>query len=292
MDMMTDKTNQQIGTALQRRLNVGCGRRFHTQWTNVDLEPCDDQVVACDILHGLPFPENTFDAVYHSHVLEHLSPQDGQHLLEECYRVLKPGGVLRIVVPDLEQIAKLYLEAHQHAWTEEEREHADYDWMKLELLDQLVRDQSGGQMGQYITSERISNEEFVRSRLGDEFLQCREHAKKPEACEPPQVQTFTGRIGQSVFNMRKKMTRKIVRWLMGAEAQRAFDEGLFRRQGEVHRWMYDRFSLKQVCEAVGFRDFQVCDAMTSRIDDFGRFELDAIEGKIRKPDSLFSECVK
>ncbi|MEL7496869.1 MAG: methyltransferase domain-containing protein [Planctomycetota bacterium] len=288
--MKTDSQQHTLSTKVtpaqtSRRLNLGCGRCFHSEWTNVDLEPVDFDVIACDITNGLPFQDQQFDAVYHSHVLEHLSPEAGKYLLSECFRVLRPGGILRIVVPDLEQIAKLYLQAHEDAWSDEDASKANYDWMKLELLDQMVREQSGGQMGQYMTREQLENESFVRSRLGDEFVLCQNHEPQPST-----VKTFSARVGDSVSKFKKNMTRKLVRWIMGQEAQQAFDEGLFRRQGEIHRWMYDRYSLKQLCLDVGLVDFGVCDAFTSSIEDFTRFELDTVSQKTRKPDSLFAEC--
>ncbi len=54
---------------------------------------------------GIPFPDRSFDVVYHSHVLEHLSKSEASKFLKECSRVLRPQGVLRVVVPDLEEIA-------------------------------------------------------------------------------------------------------------------------------------------------------------------------------------------
>ena len=84
-------------------LNIGCGRRYHRAWTNLDLEANEPTVIRHDVTLGVPFDEGHFDAVYHSHVLEHLRPQQGRELITECYRVLKPGGLLRIVVPDLER---------------------------------------------------------------------------------------------------------------------------------------------------------------------------------------------
>lgn len=264
-------------------LNVGCGHRFHAHWTNLDLDPLDDSVIGHDITRGLPFADDQFAAVYHSHVLEHLTPTDGERLIRECYRVLRPGGVLRIVVPDLEQIARLYLEAHEVAWEQSTGANPDFEWIKLELLDQLVREQSGGQMGRYMSDGRIKNEAFVRSRLGDEFMLCRHHAQSNQ-----DVKTFSARVS----HFKRQMTRKLVGWIMGEQARDAFDEGLFRKQGEVHRWMYDRVSLRQLCESVGLEDFQVCDAVTSQIEGFSGFELDAAAGKVRKPDSLFAECIK
>jgi len=75
----------------------------------------------CDILqnhifvhhnveYGLPFPDESVDYLYSSHLLEHLSKEDANKLLKEAYRVLKKGGVIRICVPDLEYAISLYQE--------------------------------------------------------------------------------------------------------------------------------------------------------------------------------------
>jgi predicted SAM-dependent methyltransferase len=63
-----------------------------------------------DLTKPLPFPEHSFSAVYASHVLEHLYLADAQRLLEECHRVLRSGGVIRVVVPDLRSMAITYIE--------------------------------------------------------------------------------------------------------------------------------------------------------------------------------------
>ena len=63
-----------------------------------------------DVRYSLPFPDNTFDYIYSSHLLEHLAQGVVGHLLRECYRVLKPGGVLRLVVPDLYKAASEYVD--------------------------------------------------------------------------------------------------------------------------------------------------------------------------------------
>lgn len=287
MTSQADPANSPNLTAAKpAMLNIGCGRTYHRRWTNLDLAPVSPDVISCNITEGLPFQDQTFAAVYHSHLLEHLSPESGQRLLAECFRVLQPGGVLRIVVPDLEQIAKLYLQSHQQAWSDDNRD-ANYQWMKLELLDQLVRDRSGGQMGQYISGGRLSNEEFVKSRLGEEFLVC----QSAESSADTHI-AFSTRIRLSMDRFKHKMARRVVRWLLGHDAQRAFDEGMFRSEGEVHRWMYDRYSLRQSCLDTGFTSFEVCDSRTSRIPDFRTFELDEIGDQTRKPDSLFVECIR
>ncbi len=270
-----------------RLLNVGCGSQFHHDWINLDLiSECED-VLCHDLTCGIPFPDQHFDAVYHSHVLEHLKPTDGIRLLEECLRVLKPGGIARIVVPDLERIAKLYLEKHDQAWQGDEQAKTDYDWMKLELLDQLVRESSGGRMGQFMADPQIQNSDFVKSRVGDEFRVCN--------VEPPVEPTKPGLLDSlhdKTMGMRSYLAKKAVQLLLGNAAASALEEGLFRNSGEVHRWMYDRFSLRDLCIRLGFQDFKILSAVNSQIPSFSTYQLDVLDGDIRKPDSLFTECRK
>ncbi|MEI7451743.1 MAG: methyltransferase domain-containing protein [Candidatus Falkowbacteria bacterium] len=59
---------------------------------------------------GVPLNDNSTDIVYCSHFLEHLNKVDGHHFLEECFRALKPGGLLRVVVPDLDFAMTMYQE--------------------------------------------------------------------------------------------------------------------------------------------------------------------------------------
>lgn len=61
-----------------------------------------------DFRYGIPLPDNSVDYLYSSHFLEHLDKQMGRYLLVECYRVLKPGGFVRIAVPDLEHAWRMY----------------------------------------------------------------------------------------------------------------------------------------------------------------------------------------
>jgi SAM-dependent methyltransferase len=63
-----------------------------------------------DVTQGIPHDDGTVDGIYSSHMLEHLEPWAAQNLLAECHRVLRPGGTLRVVVPDLEVIVRAYLD--------------------------------------------------------------------------------------------------------------------------------------------------------------------------------------
>ncbi len=61
-----------------------------------------------NVEYGLPFPDESVDYIYSSHLLEHLYKEDAKKLLKEAYRVLKKGGIIRICVPDLEYAISLY----------------------------------------------------------------------------------------------------------------------------------------------------------------------------------------
>ena len=68
-----------------------------------------DNVLAADIVRGLPVANGSVDGVFASHVLEHLARSDFETALENTYRMLKPGGLFRLIVPDLEARARLYV---------------------------------------------------------------------------------------------------------------------------------------------------------------------------------------
>ena len=90
----------------------------------------------------------------------------------------------------------------------------------------------------------------------------------------------------------KMLVGFLVCLLSGKSGHRAFKEGVFRNSGEVHRWLYDRFSLSRLLQQAGLIDIRSCTADESSIPDFATYNLDVLHGKIRKPDSLFMEAIK
>ena len=96
-------------------VNVGCGRHFHRDWVNLDLVSGVPGVMRHDLRRGLPFDKAACDVIYHSHLLEHLTDKNARSFLSDCFRVLKPGGILRVVVPDLEGISRAYLASLKQA---------------------------------------------------------------------------------------------------------------------------------------------------------------------------------
>ena len=67
-----------------------------------------NRFVHCDLKYGIPLPDSSADFVFCSHVLHHLYRDEAHRLLCEVLRILKPGGAIRLVVPDLEYIMSLY----------------------------------------------------------------------------------------------------------------------------------------------------------------------------------------
>lgn len=84
-----------------RRLHIGCGRHVLDGWLNTDRRPKTARVVRVDTRKKLPFPAASFQYVFSEHLIEHLDYADGARMLAECYRILSPGGKIRISTPDL-----------------------------------------------------------------------------------------------------------------------------------------------------------------------------------------------
>lgn len=121
----------------KNRLHLGCGLTTPSGWINIDGSwnarlakhpalrriahslhlisadklsvPWNSAIFIHDVRNPLPFPADSAEVVYSSHLLEHLYFEEAGELVRECFRVLAPGGVLRIVVPDLRAIIREYL---------------------------------------------------------------------------------------------------------------------------------------------------------------------------------------
>ena len=283
---MTGKSAQPTIEGRPHLLNFGCGSALHPEWINLDSSAVAPDVVVHDLRHGLPVPSDSFDAAYGSHVLEHLDPDAASRLLRECYRILRPGGILRIVVPDLETIARLYLDSLERAATGDIDAAFRYDWMMLELYDQVVRTKSGGNMATYVRRAFGENQaRFVRSRIGSEAT-CG-NVGPVERSSP--ILRVVRRFRSATSAARRAIASACTAVVLGPEGAAALSEGLFRRSGEVHQWMYDRFSLKRALEGAGFGEVRVCSAEESAIPDFARYRLEQGNGQERKPDSLYME---
>jgi predicted SAM-dependent methyltransferase len=97
------------------RLNLGCGFAPIEGWTNIDLigAPVD---LPWHLGRGIPFPDGSVDAVFSEHLFEHLTLAAGLRLARESVRVLRPGGVVRVVVPDAGRLLCSYAGVDDETW--------------------------------------------------------------------------------------------------------------------------------------------------------------------------------
>ena len=79
------------------KLNLGCGKDIREGWVNVDWVDAPGIDMVLDISDHLPFPSNSVSEVLVSHVLEHII--DWEAVVIEIWRILKPGGTVKIIVP-------------------------------------------------------------------------------------------------------------------------------------------------------------------------------------------------
>ncbi len=91
------------------KFHIGCGPNYKEGWLNADKFDSRADIYL-NAYHKQPFKEDTFHYLYSEHTLEHLKITKIEFFLKECLRVLKPGGVFRFSVPDLELLAKKYVE--------------------------------------------------------------------------------------------------------------------------------------------------------------------------------------
>lgn len=173
-------------------VQYGCGFSAPKNWKNYDASPTlrfertwligklykknshpfPENVLYGDIVKGLPEQKNTCDGVYCSHVLEHLPYQDFQTALKNTYRILKPGGIFRCVVPDLKFAIEKYLKDYGTV------ENPASDFMRRTLLGKekrskgfigVVKDYAGNSKHLWMWDEKSLVSELEKSG----FKNCR-----------------------------------------------------------------------------------------------------------------------
>jgi hypothetical protein len=159
----------------------------------------------------------------------------------------------------------------------------------------MIRNVSGGNMKAYLHQEAMPNESYVFERIGMEGKQIRSaflnKQQKPKKTEVK---------ADSLMKKIKRYIKKILQIVRGqhyntklTESQKkALHIGQFRLGGEIHQWMYDRYSLTKLLSEVGFSNIKICSAYESGIENWESYQLDVVNGEIRKPDSLFIEAKK
>jgi len=90
------------------KLHLGAGKYYLPEWLNTDILLKSPDFVYLDVSKKFPIDQNKFDYIYSEHMIEHLCYKDCLNMLMESYRILKPGGKIRITTPDLDVLIKIY----------------------------------------------------------------------------------------------------------------------------------------------------------------------------------------
>jgi predicted SAM-dependent methyltransferase len=264
-------------------INLACGGKLckESGWINADHNPSTGNVMALNLLKPLPFVDNTFDVVYHSQFIEHLPYDMGLAFMKECFRILKPNGVLRVVTPDLQNQAAEYLRNLQTVLNSPKDENARqrYEWIRLEMLDQLTRHTSGGDMVNFLQTSGRNIRDYLIERMGrsgENLIPSTNTAENRDGLKE---------IARHIKNSLRANLNKLI-----PESRRV---GRFRLSGESHLCMYDEYLLSTLLTQCGFTNSAKVGAKESKIPNWDLTQLDSDQQG--KPDcevSLFMEAVK
>jgi len=260
-------------------LNLACGNNYiiNDEWLNLDYIK-KEGVQKIDLLRKLPIKSNSIEAVYCSHFIEHIPAERVIFFLNECKRVLKNNGTLRIVTLDFEKMVIEYLERRES----DDSEKADY--MMMSIIDQFVRTVPGGELSKKIEETANSADEdlknYINKRSGNVIGQ--------------EIQQIAGENQQIISRLARKIEKLYISILLN------FLPSSFRNQnvsmaevGELHKWIYDKHNLSQILKKVGFKKINLVDYCISNIK---HFPLSLDTDKQNKPkkgeDSIFIEAEK
>jgi predicted SAM-dependent methyltransferase len=167
------------------------------------LDQLPSSIMVHDLRKGIPFDDNSIDAVYHSHFLEHLDRPIARLFMTEVKRVLRPGGIQRIAIPDMERLAAAYL-AHLKESLDDPTKIADHDRYMADMIEQMVRREAFGTSQQ--TPNRRRLEKLV---LGDARQQGQTHQWMYDRVNLPHL---LREVGYQDVRVERFDTSRIPRW--------------------------------------------------------------------------------
>lgn len=275
-------------------VNIGCGTVYHPEWLNLDVVPASSTVRYLDVRKGLPLADCQAVACFSSHVIEHLTPATADAFLCEQQRVLKPGGILRVVCPDLAEICGAYLSEYESSKAIGEASFR-HQHLIAELVDQMVRSQPGGQLAALWVRVPLPDREWLVKRMG--YVADSAADRKPTGGVSvirkllSRAATANGR--RAVAERLRNNTLCAVATLLGGRRfARGVREALFRGTGENHLWMWDEVTLGDKLRELGFEGVRRRELGESDIPRWAEFELEIRDGVPIKPLSLVMEARK
>jgi predicted SAM-dependent methyltransferase len=99
------------------KLHIACGSNVIDGWANIDRSHIKN-VIRLDLTMPLPVRSETIRFIYSEHFIEHISLEQAKTMLGECYRILQPGGVLRLSTPSLRKLVDEYISKNLSEWSD------------------------------------------------------------------------------------------------------------------------------------------------------------------------------
>ena len=165
----------------------------------------------------------------------------------------------------------------------------------LEMYDQTVRNYPGGAMMEYLSKENIINKKFILNRCGAETAKLIEVVRCQRNSDRYMLKSQLKFWLKPIYRFfrdptyRRELLLKELLW----EEFNSLKIGRFRQGGEIHQWMYDRYSLSRLLIKSGFEDIANRTADESYVINWSTYNLDTEpDGSIYKPDSLYMEALK
>ena len=261
------------------KINLACGGKLCLlkDWENVDFHNSGKHVKTMNLTKKLKYKNDSVDVIYHSQFIEHLNPKQSLFFLKECFRILKKGGIMRMVTPDFENQVIEYISLLKQIKSDPKNKKffLRYQWIKLEIIDQLARNQSGGEQVKFLNKNRDQVREYIINRLGRSGRDLLDHlGNSPN-------DSFLKSIARKCYNKIKNL---------GTIHSKI---GKFRLGGEVHYTVYDTYDLTVLLNRAGFNSVEEMSYDKSNIPDWNLTELDCTnDGLHDGKNCLFIEVVK
>jgi len=248
---------------MKKFLNLACGDYFidSKNWVNCDFAPQSKYVKQIDLQKNFPFETSSFDLVYCSHYIEHINLNLVSNFINECFKVLKNNGIIRIVLPDFENIAREYVRNI-------DSNHMQFASFNIaEMIDQCVRRVSGGNLQEWYDKSRNDRvlREYIYSRTGFKFKE-KQNFKRRTIIRLKRI-TLKKLILKIQFRLSFIVIRFLPGWFKKNHVTRV-------STGEQHLWVHDFNSVKNILEQIGFSEVKKVSAHYSQEIDFPLYPLD------------------
>ncbi len=267
-------------------VNIACGNVYikNSNWINLDIVSENKYVKKANLLKKLPFSDNCVDAIYCSHFLEHIPLSKVPNFLEECFRILKKGGVLRLVLPDFEALSAEYLKQIKL------KNYVKTKIVLLTIIDQCVRKKPGGMLDDFY-KDLLNKKKEKRSAIKYiKYLNGLDFEKRNKINKD-----FKYYLYKIFLHLKNNLINFWIK-LITIFLPRAFrDQNVsFARIGELHHWIWDYYSLSEYLIKAGFSEVikQRHNKTRCKTSKLYLFDQNPKKKKSRGIESMYIESIK